>query len=218
MPQIGKIGKLLRKRLDLGVVEFTRCVFRGLRLNRNYSYLYIHIYIRYIYILPLFSDGVNLLCTVYIYTLYIIDWHRRWTEGGMTDCPGIQTVGERMYMVRLGTEQTWHIVPLGVLEGERQAIPGARWRTSRGPRGPTDLKRRCRGCLEGDNGRRRREEDTARGTSEIHLDRGVCRHMSCGPKDSFFLFQQLWWTDFSCRQEMANYTSLYTVRITGTVR
>ena len=40
MPQIGKIGKLLRKRLDLGVVEFTRCVFRGLRLNRNYSYLY----------------------------------------------------------------------------------------------------------------------------------------------------------------------------------
>ena len=95
MPQIGNIGKLLRKRLDLGVVvvvvvvvshiqrigcqpekttlhggqsrswsaeqgkenkrkslaayppppppptKFTRCVFRGLRLNRNYSYLYI---------------------------------------------------------------------------------------------------------------------------------------------------------------------------------
>ena len=46
MPQIGKIGKLLRKRLDLGVVEFTRCVFRGLKLNRNYSYLYIYIYIQ----------------------------------------------------------------------------------------------------------------------------------------------------------------------------
>ena len=47
--RLEKIGKLLRKRLDLGVVEFTRCVFRGLRLNRKSSYLYIHSVV-YIYI------------------------------------------------------------------------------------------------------------------------------------------------------------------------
>ena len=30
--------------------------------------------------------------------------------------------------------------------------------------------------------------------------------------DRFFLLQQLWWTDFSCRQEITNYTCTY---ITG---
>ena len=34
------IGTLLRKHLDLSVVELTRCVFRGLRLGGKSSYLY----------------------------------------------------------------------------------------------------------------------------------------------------------------------------------